>query len=106
MNIHTCILTQIYIRMQVLRNWLEGYGVATISRLFQIIGLFCKRALYKRRYFAKETYNFKEPSNRSHPIPREYEQAETPIHIYVYTYTCIYKYIFICIPTYEYHIQM
>jgi len=42
--------------------------VATISRLLRIIGLFCKRALSKRRYSAKETYNFKEPTNRSHPI--------------------------------------
>jgi len=44
------------------------YGVATISRLLKIIGLFCKRALSKRRYSAKETYSFKEPTNRSHPI--------------------------------------
>jgi len=43
------------------------YGVATISRLLEIIGLFCKRALKKRLYSAKETYNFKEPTNRSHP---------------------------------------
>ena len=41
---------------------------ATISRLLQIIGLFCKRALEKRQYSAKETYNFKEPTNRSHPL--------------------------------------
>jgi len=45
-----------------------GYGVATISRLLKIIGLFCKRALYKRLCSAKETYDFKEPTNRSHPI--------------------------------------
>jgi len=44
------------------------YGVATISRLLKMIGLFCKRALEKRRYSAKETYNLKEPTNRSHPI--------------------------------------
>jgi len=44
------------------------YGVATISSLLKIIGLFCKRALLKRRYSAIETYNFKEPTNRSHPI--------------------------------------
>jgi len=43
-------------------------GVATISRLRTIIGLFCKRALSKRRYFAKETYNFDEPTNRSHSM--------------------------------------
>jgi len=55
------------------------YGVATMSRLIKITGsilqniipfrgLFCKRALLKRLYSAKETYNFKEPTNRSHPI--------------------------------------
>jgi len=33
-----------------------------------IIGLFCKRALQKRRYSAKETYDFKEPTNRSRSI--------------------------------------
>jgi len=46
------------------------YGVASISRLLKIIGLFCTRALQKRLYSAKETYNFEEPTNRSHPIPR------------------------------------
>ena len=44
------------------------YGVATISRLLEIIGLFCKRALYKRLYSAKETWNFEEPTYRSYPI--------------------------------------
>jgi len=46
----------------------RAYGVASMSRLLQIIGLFCKRAVLKRRYSAKKTYNFKEPNNRSHPI--------------------------------------
>jgi len=46
------------------------YGVAWISRLLKIIGLFCKRVLSKRPYSAKETYNSKEPTNRSHPIHR------------------------------------
>ena len=36
----------------------------------QMIGLFCKRALFKRRYSAKETYDFKEPTNRSLRICR------------------------------------
>jgi len=45
-----------------------AYVVATISTLLKIIGLFCKRALQNRLYSAKETYNFKEPTNRSHPI--------------------------------------
>ena len=45
------------------------YGVALTSRLLTIIGLFCKRALQKRRYSAKEPYNFKELTNQSHSIP-------------------------------------
>jgi len=44
------------------------YGDASISRLLQMIGFFCKRALLKRRYSAKEMYDFKEPTHRSHPI--------------------------------------
>jgi len=41
----------------------------------QIIGLFCRRALQKRLYSTKETYKFKDPTNRSHPIahPRAWE---------------------------------
>ena len=33
------------------------YGVALVSRIDTIIGLFGKRALQKRQYSAKETYN-------------------------------------------------
>jgi len=44
------------------------YGVATISTLLKITGLFCKRALQKRPIFSKEKDNFKEPTNRRHPI--------------------------------------
>jgi len=44
------------------------HGVTTISRLLKIMGLFCKRALSKRRYSTKETYDFKEPTNCSRPI--------------------------------------
>ena len=46
----------------------ETYGVAMLSRLLEITGLFCKTAPYKRQYSAKETCNFKEPTNGSHPI--------------------------------------
>jgi hypothetical protein len=34
----------------------------------KMIGLFCKRALHKRRYSAKETYNLIDLTDRSHPI--------------------------------------
>ena len=58
-----------------LQVWLEivVYGVAAISRLLKVIGLFCKRTLQKRLYSAKETYNFKEPTTRSHPITHDLE---------------------------------
>jgi len=36
-----------------MRSPLHGHGVATISRLLQIIGFFCKRALQKRPIFCK-----------------------------------------------------
>jgi len=42
----------------------------------KIIGLFCKRALQKRRYSAKETYNFIDPTDRSHPIGNDYGVAK------------------------------
>ena len=34
----------------------DVYRVATISRLLEIIGLFCKRALQKRLYSASDVY--------------------------------------------------
>jgi len=46
----------------------DGYGVATISRLLKIIGLFCRISSLLLGSFAKETYYFKEPTSRSHPI--------------------------------------
>ena len=44
------------------------YRVALISRIDKNIALFCKTALLKRRYSAKETYNLIDPTDRSHPI--------------------------------------
>jgi len=49
--------------------WIIWVWGATISRLLKIIGLFCKGALWKRLCSAKETWTFKESTNRSHPIP-------------------------------------
>jgi len=58
-----------FVESAVVQGLLWG---GSISRLLEIIGLFCKRALQKRRYSAKEPYNFKEPTNRSHPIVSTY----------------------------------
>ena len=60
------------------------YGVATISRLLKNTGLFWKRALQKRPIFAKETYIFKEPTNRSHPILRLFTTTTTIYYYYYY----------------------
>jgi len=40
------------------------YGVATISRILKIIGLFCRISSLIQGSFAKEIYNFKEPTKR------------------------------------------
>jgi len=82
--------------------------VATISRLLQIIGLFCKRALLKRLYSAKETCNVKDPTNRSDLISA-WEQEEwigscgcrrhmyVCVCIYAYMLMCVYIYVHVCV---------
>jgi len=61
------------------------YGMALVSRIDKIKGLFRKKALQKRRYSAKETYDFIDPTNRSHPIGRKSRQIsvlrEDPIYL-------------------------
>ena len=51
------------------------YGVATMSRLLRIIGLFCRISSLSLGSFAKETYNFTEPTNRSYPIPKSRKKS-------------------------------
>ena len=65
------------------------YGVLTISRLLNRIGLFCKRALQKRPIFSEERYNFKEPTNRSHAIAECKQSAFTTLcaHTSMCTFT-------------------
>ena len=76
------------------------YGVATTSSLLKITSLFCKRALWKRRYSAKETCNFKEPTNGSPPIVASwllkkstvsvlFSQTHTHTHTHTYIHTHI-----------------
>jgi len=45
-----------------------SYGVATVSRIDKIIGLFCRISSLLYVSFAKETYTFIDPTNCSHPI--------------------------------------
>ena len=44
------------------------YGVATISRIDKIVGLFCRKLALLSDSFAKETCNLIDPTNQSHPI--------------------------------------
>jgi len=69
-----------------------------------MIGLFCKRAIKKRRYSAEETYDFKEPTNRSHPIliyvllihACVYVDMCILIFVYIYIYIiCVCRYLYI-----------
>jgi len=72
--IYTYIYIYIYIYVSIIREncliWKSKccYGVATISRLLKIVGLFCRISSLLQGSFAEETYDFKEPTNRSHPI--------------------------------------
>jgi len=55
-----------YIRMQRPRSSHPmHYGVTMISRLLKIIVLFCRISSFLHGSFAKDTYNFKEPTNRN-----------------------------------------
>jgi len=80
---HEAILDVYQSRISIAISTLKDtYGVATISRLLKIVGLFCKRALQKRGYSATETYTFKEPTNRSHPIPVSCSMVEHPVSMH------------------------
>jgi len=73
---YVCILNDLYTQlypqvcMHTCSNGCDdiSYGVASVSRIDKIIGLFCKRDLPKRLYSAEETYNFIDPTDRSYPI--------------------------------------
>ena len=90
------------------------YGVAMISRLLQMIGLFCKILSLLQGSFAKKTYNFEEPTNRNHPISIclsvclclwfsvrvtvsicVYTRLYIQIQIYIYTYTHTHVHIYV-----------
>jgi len=59
------------------------YGLATVSRINKIVGLFRRILFLLKGSFAKETYNFIDPT--SHPI-----YIDMHIFTYMYTYICMY----------------
>jgi len=92
--VNTCVIQFVFVFAIWICMWLDscvwqigalcycGYWVATISRLLKIIGFFFKRALQKRRYSAKETYDFEEPTNRSHPILEIKKRRFVRLHVW------------------------
>ena len=64
------------------RMHVRRIAMATISRLLKIIGPFCRISSLSQGSFAKETYNFKEPTSRSHPIARMPVRRIAWIHCY------------------------
>ena len=70
--IHICIYLYKYIQIWKYKH-ISTYGVATISRLLKITGLFCTISSFSEGSFAKETYTL------------QY------LHIHLYIHACIYK---------------
>ena len=98
-----CVHTYIHFHLFCTYVVIYRHGVATCSRLHKIIGLFCKRAPWKRRYSAKETCNFKEPSNRSHPIlATRLNKREALMRVYVCVCVCVCVYACVCVRIYIY----
>jgi len=98
-----CVHTYIHFHLFCTYVVIYRYGVATCSRLHKIISLFCKRAPWKRRYSAKETCNFKEPSNRSHPIlATRLNKREALMWVYVCVCVCVYVCMRVCVCVYTY----
>jgi len=62
--------------------------VATVSSIDQIVGLFHRIASHLQASFAKEKYNFIDPTNCSHPIVILYSQFSGMLtHTYTNTHT-------------------
>jgi len=107
--IYTCDTTHSYLwhdaSIQV-SSYICRYRVATISRLLKITSLFCRVYSLLCGSFARETCNFKEPTNRSHLIAlfssvhaeislQIYIQISFHIHVYKSLYIYIYTVLFV-----------
>ena len=67
------------------RDLQTSYGVASIHRLLKIVGLFCRISALLQGSFAKQTYDFKAPTHRSHPISI---MSQTQTVSFLYMYEC------------------
>ena len=85
-NVNQCTLAQLNFMRDV--THLHWYGVATVSRINKITGLFCRIASFSWGSFAKETYNLIDPTNCSHPITKQFIRVKWLIHTYTTMHTC------------------
>jgi len=63
------------------------YGVATVSRVDKNIGLFCRISSLLYGSFAKETCNFIDSTNQSHPIAAHLCNHHPDAHVHTRTHT-------------------
>jgi len=76
-------------------GWLWLVGSLKVQDKSQMISLFCRISFLLQGSFAKESYDFKDPTNRSHPI-----QCNMPcrgsVMKCIYVYICIYIHLYVC----------
>ena len=111
-HIYMYIISYIYVMYTHVNIHLQNrschsfmYGVATVSRIDKIIGLFCRILSLLQGSFAKETYDFIDPTNRSHPIhesgvcERDMKSQNDYVEIYeilMYIHVYVDMYVRIC----------
>jgi len=74
----------------ITRLFRRCYAVALVSRIDKIMRLFCKRALWKRQYSAKETHNLIDLTDRSHPIALSSSDRRESVRACVCVCVCVY----------------
>ena len=62
------VIAYVSVTHTYVHTYVYTYVVASMRRLLKTIGLYCRLSSILQDSFAKETYNFKEPTNQSHPI--------------------------------------
>ena len=86
-----CIYIHTYLYIYIYRLWGTAiaydihvcergscwYGVTLVRRIDEMICFFCTRALWKTQYSAKETWNFIDPTDCSHPISSRWLTASS-----------------------------
>ena len=78
----------VYLSIQLCLCWyISTNGVAKVSRIDKIICLICRISSLLQGSFAKETYNFIDPTTKATPY------LDVHLHVCLYVYTNVYIYI-------------